>query len=452
MNGVQPAGTRPDRLETDYLIVGAGAMGMAFTDVITTHRPDAHITLVDRHARPGGHWNDAYPFVALHQPAAFYGLNSAQLGSGGSDLASGPEILSYYHRAMQRYIASGQVTFLPMSDYQDDNTVVSTVDPSCVTRVAVRQRLVDASYMHITVPSTRAPRYKVQDSVALVPLNELPRITRPWQRYVVIGGGKTGMDAVLFLLANGVATNRIQWIIPNDSWLWDRARVQPGLATGELLGQLETIIQHRNVDEFFLALEQRGSVHRIDNDVMPKKWRCATVNRAEVAALRTVENVVRLGRVQEINPDEICLDGGRLPTNANTLHVDCTADGLTNRPPRPLFEPGRVTLQSLVMCQQVFSAAILGRLLLLDKDDDALNAICKPVPHPEYSEDMPGCVAASFENMVSANRHIPLWLRRCRLNLMHHDSLFNYVAGALKARRILPAALAAIDEAKLRVA
>ena len=61
-------------LDTDYLVIGAGAMSMGFVDVILSEDPTARIVMVDRHANPGGHWNDAYPFVRLHQPAAFYGL------------------------------------------------------------------------------------------------------------------------------------------------------------------------------------------------------------------------------------------------------------------------------------------------------------------------------------------------------------------------------------------
>ena len=69
-------------LETDYLVVGAGAMGMAFADEILTQNPHDQVILVDKHARPGGHWNDAYPFVSLHQPAAFFGVNFENLGPG----------------------------------------------------------------------------------------------------------------------------------------------------------------------------------------------------------------------------------------------------------------------------------------------------------------------------------------------------------------------------------
>ena len=68
-------------LETDYLVVGAGAMGMAFTDALIDHA-DVHVTLVDRRHAAGGHWQDAYPFVQLHQASLFYGVASTVLGTG----------------------------------------------------------------------------------------------------------------------------------------------------------------------------------------------------------------------------------------------------------------------------------------------------------------------------------------------------------------------------------
>ena len=68
-------------LETDYLVVGAGAMGMAFTDALIDHA-DVHVTLVDRRHAAGGHWQDAYPFVQLHQASVFYGVASTVLGTG----------------------------------------------------------------------------------------------------------------------------------------------------------------------------------------------------------------------------------------------------------------------------------------------------------------------------------------------------------------------------------
>src|SRR5512140_1644431 len=108
-----------ETLETDYLVVGAGAAGMAFTDALLGHS-DATVTLVDRRHAPGGHWTDAYPFVRLHQPSAFYGVSSVPLGSGtvdGSGVNAGfheqagaDELRAYYAQVMDRhFVPTGRV-------------------------------------------------------------------------------------------------------------------------------------------------------------------------------------------------------------------------------------------------------------------------------------------------------------------------------------------------------
>jgi hypothetical protein len=122
-------------INTDYLIIGSGAVGLAFADTLI-EESNADIVIVDRHGKPGGHWNDAYSFVALHQPSAFYGVNSTPLGSNRKDLigvnkglyelASGPEVSGYFDSVMrQRLLPSGRVRYFPMSDYRGDGHFVS---------------------------------------------------------------------------------------------------------------------------------------------------------------------------------------------------------------------------------------------------------------------------------------------------------------------------------------
>jgi NAD(P)-binding Rossmann-like domain len=129
-------GHRARRVETDYLIVGAGALGMTFADQLLTDTNDASIVIVDRHHMPGGHWNNAYPFVRLHQPSAFYGAGSRQLGSnrieaagfnsGYFELASGAGVLSYFDALMrERFLPSRRVRYFPMSEYDDAGQISS---------------------------------------------------------------------------------------------------------------------------------------------------------------------------------------------------------------------------------------------------------------------------------------------------------------------------------------
>jgi choline dehydrogenase-like flavoprotein len=83
-------------IDTDYLVVGAGAAGMTFADALITDS-DADVVMVDRRHRPGGHWNNAYPFVRLHEPSALYGINSRILGGDAID-ETGPNA-GFYERA-----------------------------------------------------------------------------------------------------------------------------------------------------------------------------------------------------------------------------------------------------------------------------------------------------------------------------------------------------------------
>ena len=87
-------------LTTDYLIIGAGALGMGFLDELINNSTSLEAIIVDQRDKPGGHWTEAYPFVRLHSPAVTYGLNSRPLGSGGTDLASQAQILSHFELAL----------------------------------------------------------------------------------------------------------------------------------------------------------------------------------------------------------------------------------------------------------------------------------------------------------------------------------------------------------------
>lgn len=116
------------KLTTDYLIIGSGAMGMAFTDILLSET-QANIIIVDRFAKPGGHWNLAYPFVTLHQPSAFYGVSSKELSQGRidklgwnkglADLATGSEVMTYFEDVMQQtFLPSGRVQYFPLCEYE----------------------------------------------------------------------------------------------------------------------------------------------------------------------------------------------------------------------------------------------------------------------------------------------------------------------------------------------
>ncbi len=387
-------------LTADYLIMGAGAAGMAFADSLFTET-DATMVIVDRRDRPGGHWNDAYPFVRLHQPSSSYGVNSASLGSGSIDrvglnagfheLASGQEVLSHFDLVMrQRLLPSGRVRFIPMSEVGEDRVVTSRLSGAKFSVDA--RRFVDATHSKMMVPSTTTPQYSVDPAVTCAPLNELPRVAPAYNEFVVIGAGKTGMDACIWLLDNGVEADRIRWIMPRDSWVLDRAGIQPGeemfaALCKSVADQVEAVALADLAADVFTRLEESGELQRIDPTVTPAAYHCAILSQRELTELRRIRNVVRMGRVKAIHADHVQLDHGTIPTGSGCLHVDCSAAGIPTRPSTPVFDGDRITLQWVRTCQPTFSAAFIGFIESTFADEAVKNRICSPIVPPTVPRD-----------------------------------------------------------------
>lgn len=417
--------------QADYLIVGAGAMGMAFADTML-HESNATMIIVDRHARPGGHWNDSYPFVRLHQPSAFYGVNSRALGTDSIDqvgwnaglheLASGTEIVTYFDQVMQQdLLPSGRVQHYPRCEYVGDGKVRSLVTGDMFE--VQFDKVVDASYMDVRVPSQIPPSFEVQDDVWCVPLNDLVGLDTAPERWVIVGAGKTGMDACLWLLAQEVDPDRITWIMPRDSWILDRSKIQPGpehadASLANFAAQTQSSALATDVDDLFERLEASGCLLRIDPTVTPEMYRCATCTTAEIEQLRRITNVVRKGRVTSIEPDRIVLEHGEIVTSLDTVHVHCAADGLARRSTKPIFDGDTVTLQTVRHCQQVFSAALIGHVEVAYDDDVAKNKLMQVVPHPNTANDW---IRTSLGNAMNSARwredpELLAWLGDARLD------------------------------------
>jgi hypothetical protein len=419
-------------IETDYLIVGAGAMGMAFADTLVSES-DARIVICDRGSQPGGHWTRAYPFVRLHQPSAYYGVNSRRLGtelideSGGNaglhELASGGEVCAYFDDVMREgLLPTGRVTYLADCEYLGDGRIRR---PDGGETTVHARRIVDATYLQTVVPSMRPPQYGVADGVTCVPPNQLPSLASEFDHIVVVGAGKTGIDACLWALDADIPPDRLTWVVPRDAWLLDRENIQPGQDfltqfRASFATRLQCISDATSVEDLFARLEGSGNLLRLDPDVRPTMYRCATVSRAELDQLRRIDDVVRLGRVERIAPGAIELTLGTVAAPEAALYVDCTADGLERRPAVDVFDGDRITLQSVRGCQQVFSAGLIAHLEVTRGDDAARNELCGPVPHPNTDVDWLTMTLAEHRNEMRwlADAELLDWLAASRLNLL----------------------------------
>jgi hypothetical protein len=425
-------------LETDYLVIGSGAAGLAFVDTLLDES-DAHVTLVDRHGKPGGHWNDAYPFVTLHQPSAFYGVNSMELGSGRKDshglnaglfeLASGPEICAYYDRLMlQRLLPSGRLSYHPMCNHLGDGLFESILSGER-TQVRVRKKFVDATYYSPRVPSTHTPAFTLGAGVKLVPPNALPQLWHqagsgaPPRHFVIVGAGKTAMDAVVWLLQAGVSTEAVHWVMPRDSWVVNRLTTQPGTeffkdSIGNQAEQMAAFAQATSIDDLFERLEACGMLSRIDRTRRPTMFHLATVSPLELELLRSVQQVIRMGRVQAIDAQGLVLEQGRFALPSGALYVDCTASAVEPRPPQPIFQDHKIVLQMVRLPQPTFSAAVTAYVECHYEGDKQKNQLCGSVPFPHQLADYPRAMLVNMWNQFQWGQDKVLrgWIRDSRLD------------------------------------
>jgi hypothetical protein len=416
-------------LEADYLVVGAGAAGMAFVDALIDHA-DASVIMVDRRHGVGGHWLDAYPFVRVHQASQFYGVASTLLGDGRiqpdgpeaglHERSTAPEVCAYYARVLgERMLGSGKVSFYPRCEYLGEGAFVSLVSGKRY-EVRGRRRVVDARYLSPQIPATTAPPFGIAEGVRAVPVNELVRLGGAPSQYVIVGSGKTATDACVWLLDNGVDPEAICWVRPREPWLLNRAVVQPDPAVflGMAADTVEAAAEAESGDDLFLRLEAAGVMLRIDSTVTPTMAKTPTLAQWELDRLRTIEHVVRLGRIRRAESTRLVLSGGDVRTARDAVIVHCAAPGLQYAPLVPIWGSDAITLQPIRTGFPCFGAALAGYVEATRDSDDEKNRLCPPSPYSDTPADWCRMQVLGYRASTSfgAEPDIAAWSNQVTLN------------------------------------
>lgn len=417
------------RVEADYLVVGAGAMGMGFTDALIDHA-DVRVALVDRRDGVGGHWLGAYPFVRLHQSSTFYGVASTLLGGGRiqedgpeaglHERADQPTICAYYDDLLEdRMVGSGRVEFFPDCDYVGDRTFVSHASGERF-EVSERCRIVDARYLAPDIPAETPPKFAVADGARVIPVNDLVREDGAPSQYVIVGSGKTATDACIWLLAQGVDPDAICWVRPREPWMLNRALIQPDpvIYLGMVADMMRAAGSAASLPDLFLDLEDAGIMLRIDRSVTPTMAKAPTLGRWELEQLRTIEDVVRRGHIDRVSRGRIDLEHGSVAVADDALVVNCAADGLKNPPRVPIWGAERITLQPVRAGFPCFGAAIAGYVEATRDEDGEKNRLCAPSSFGNSLTDWATMNVLGLRNAISfgSEPDIKQWSDRVALN------------------------------------
>lgn len=409
----------------DYVVVGAGASGMSFVDTLLSHSSEPlSIVLLDKRTAPGGHWNDAYGFVTLHQPARNYGVESTPLESGIKHpelLASREEVLAYYRTLLDTWRANGHdVDFVGGAAYDFASSTYTTADGSTATVAAPARKVVDARFTENDLPLHVRPKFAYNaEAIDLIPPNELPErdaAAAREARYCVLGAGKTGQDTVLYLRrVLKVPLEHILWVMPTPVWITAR---DPPPTTKQItcMEFIDVALEAHAAagapadaaagDAFlqraFERLEADGRIYRIHPTAPPGKFMDATLNAEEVALLRECAPSICTGkgRVASIGDDgALTFAGGEvvpLPwagaadgtPSPPTTFVHCTAGAFNfgasaAEAARPIFtSDDRITVQEVFQFPGFcFNGAVIAWLECQSQmSRDEKNRLCEMPP------------------------------------------------------------------------
>ena len=344
------------------------------------------------------------------------------LNKGLGDLATGAEILSYFEAVMrQKFLTSGRVRFYPLSDYKGDGVFINKLSGQETSASA--KKIVDCTHLNTTVPSTHTPNFKVAEDVRFMPLNDLPLIDDAPKGFTVVGGGKTGIDAILWLLENDVPPQNIRWIKSRDAWLINRKNTQPFPeffedTIGNQANMFEAIAGATSKSDMFTRLEACGYFLRLDPTIRPTMFHGATISELELDELRRVRDVVRKGRVASIDSDNITFVSGRTEATLGHVVVDCSASAIKENIIKPVFQGDRITPQTVRSYQPVFSASVIAWIEAHIEGEAAKNGLSGVVPLPDDLDAFVRMTAANMMNQAlwGQNKALRSWMRAQRLD------------------------------------
>lgn len=143
-----------------------------------------------------------------------------------------------------------------------------------------------------------------------------------------------------------------------------------------------------------------------------------TVSTAELERLREVRDIVRMGHVENIEPDKMELVGGTYSARPKTLYIDCTARALGHTETCPIFSEDQITLQMIRLYQPTFSAALIAKIETSFDNNEAKNALAAPVPMTDTVQSWLVSQIANVTNQLAWSRHseIKEWINLCRLD------------------------------------
>ena len=168
--------------------------------------------------------------------------------------------------------------------------------------------------------------------------------------------------------------------------------------------------------------------------------------------LRSISNVVRLGRITRVERQDIVLEKGKISLPEDCVLIDCSANGLHPVDPRPIFSGTRITLQPVMLSQQVYSSALIAHVECTFAEDEVKNEICVVNQHGVTVPDFGRSCYFSLKALQAMVKYGVIGFHgSSRLNFSRGAGAVRNLLFALgSASQLLPAAIHHVEEGGLR--
>ena len=157
---------------------------------------------------------------------------------------------------------------------------------------------------------------------------------------------------------------------------------------------------------------------RIDRSVTPTMAKAPTLGLWELDRLRSIEQVVRLGRVRVAQRGRLDLDEGSVDAGRRRAGRELCRRRLKNRPLVPIWGAETITLQPVRAGFPCFGAALAGYIEATRDDDDEKNRLCPPSSYGNSLTEWARMNVRGTRNTAafSAEPDIKEWADRVALN------------------------------------
>jgi pyridine nucleotide-disulfide oxidoreductase len=428
----------------DLCIIGAGIAGLNALFVATQYlQKTARVVLIDRNSRCGGMWTQTYDYVRLHQPHQMFTVGDLPWlwDRPPEYLATGTEVLWHLQSCLDRVRPLVDLSEHYRTICHDIEEIETNAGPCarihCEGADGARYVIQASRAIHAAgwdIPAIRPLPLSSGQVVSTCPDRLGTDDSNPAAPALVIGGGKTGMDSALELMARGsgrqitllnghgaVFGNR-DILFPTGIRRWWQGAMVGGLSA-DVVGRFDG----RNATAAFGHFRR---TYAVSPDGRGEEYMFSTLSGAEARQLGDGLSEIRPGYLADVvdspnGPEALLRDGARFSVAPGSLVVNCTGHLMVRaRPAATVMSPLGTTLSITPRASVYFLSTSAAYFLTHSFYLNLLGNM------PLYALDMESlkgrdpklffltCLTHSFLNMMTIMDHVPLRVfSRCGLDI-----------------------------------